>query len=228
MVKDAGNDNSGEKGAQRKAFDYLFKVVVGGADYVGKTCLIQRYAQGHYQDSYMATIGIDFVVREHETKNGKHVKLQVWDLAGQERFRNITLSYLRGARGVLLVYDITNRESFTRIPYELDEVHRMAIEDIVIVLVGNKADLNDSKRQVTFEEGQEFAEANGLTFYEASARDDINVNELFDHFVHLLVDKYIETHSSPKTRKGAEILLKQNASNRESETKAKSKFCIIL
>ncbi|KAK3763846.1 hypothetical protein RRG08_050210 [Elysia crispata] len=212
----------------RKHFDFLVKVVLGGTDHVGKTSLIQRFVHGKYQDAYMATIGVDFMVKELETKNGDTVKLQVWDLAGQERFRTITYSYYRGARGMLLVYDVTNKESFKHIEQALDEVRNYAAEDIVIFLIGNKADNNDSKREVTFEEGKQFADENNLPFLETSARDDVNVNEAFEEFVDQCVKQYKKDRANAAASGPKKQSPKANSKLKEVGTEKKSKTCVIL
>ncbi|GFS04979.1 Ras-related protein Rap-1b [Elysia marginata] len=225
MVKDTQESGPG-KVAPQKPYDFLIKIVIGGSDKVGKTSLLNRYVHGQYQDHYVATIGIDFMVKELETKNGDTVKLQAWDLAGQERFRSITSSYYRGARGMLLVYDVTNRESFEIMDHHLNEVQRMAQEDIVIFLIGNKADNNDSRRQVSYEEGKKYADENGVSFLETSARDNINVNEAFEKFVEAVVDQYKKDRANAASSKPH----KQQSRSQEKlhGTKSKSKTCVIL
>jgi len=110
--------------------------------------------------------------------DGKKVKLQVWDTAGQERFRTLTRSYYRGAHGIILCYAINNRESFEKIEFWMEEIRQYASKDICIVLVGNKCDLPD-KRVVSIEEGRQKAEALGMKFFETSAKEDINIEEVY-------------------------------------------------
>eukprot|EP01119_Soliformovum_irregulare_P005071 TRINITY_DN1644_c0_g1_i1.p1 TRINITY_DN1644_c0_g1~~TRINITY_DN1644_c0_g1_i1.p1 ORF type:complete len:136 (+),score=38.41 TRINITY_DN1644_c0_g1_i1:316-723(+) len=109
---------------------------------------------------------------------GSQIKLQIWDTAGQEKFRSITRSYYRGTTGAILVYDITRRETFDRLSEWLEDCRKYANENIVIMLIGNKCDLQE-KRQISREEGEKFAKDNGLFFLEASARTDENVDEAF-------------------------------------------------
>ena len=109
---------------------------------------------------------------------GKKVKLQIWDTAGQERFKNITASYYRGGNGVLVVYDITDRDSFENLNSWLIEIEKNASKNVYKLLIGNKSDLED-KREIPFEQGQQFAEENNLTFYETSALNGNNIEEIF-------------------------------------------------
>ena len=111
--------------------------------------------------------------------NGKKVKLQIWDTAGQERFKNITASYYRGGNGVLVVYDITDRESFENLNSWLIEIEKNANKNVYKLLIGNKCDLEE-KRKVTYQEGKDFAESNGMKFIETSAKTASKVQEAFE------------------------------------------------
>ena len=111
--------------------------------------------------------------------NGQKVKLQIWDTAGQERFKNITSSYYRGGHGILVVYDITDRDSFTNLNSWLIEIEKSANKNVYKILIGNKCDLED-KRAVTFQEGKDFAESNGMHFMETSAKTAQKVNDAFE------------------------------------------------
>ena len=111
--------------------------------------------------------------------NGQKVKLQIWDTAGQERFMNITSSYYRGGNGILVVYDITDRDSFTNLNSWLIEIEKSANKNVYKILIGNKCDLED-KRAVTFQEGKDFAESNGMHFMETSAKTAQKVNDAFE------------------------------------------------
>ena len=111
--------------------------------------------------------------------NGKKVKLQIWDTAGQERFRNIVSSYYRGAHGIMMVYDITDLESFQNLNSWLIEIEKNASKNVYKILVGNKSDM-DKDRKVTFEQGKEFASQYGMLFFETSAKESINVVEAFE------------------------------------------------
>jgi len=124
------------------------------------------------------TIGVEFGAKTIEL-NGKTVKIQIWDTAGQEAFQAITRTYYKGAIGALLVYDITRRETFTHVTKWLDDVRTNSSKNVTVILIGNKKDLED-KRQVSYEEGEAFAKENGLMFLETSAKTAYNVVESFN------------------------------------------------
>jgi len=158
-------------------YDYLFKLLLIGDSSVGKSCLLLRFADDSYVDTYISTIGVDFKIRTVEL-DGKTVKLQIWDTAGQERFRTITSSYYRGAHGIIIVYDVTDMESFNNIKQWLSEIDRYASDSVCKLLVGNKCDLVDNK-VVDTEKAKAFADSLGIPFIETSAKESINVEEAF-------------------------------------------------
>jgi len=127
----------------------LLKILIIGNSGVGKSCLLVRYADDIYQDNYIATIGVDFKMKTLDVDE-KNVKLQIWDTAGQDRFRNITASYYRGAHGIMIVYDITDNESFNSINSWLIEVEKNASKNVYKILVGNKCDLEEKKKSSSF------------------------------------------------------------------------------
>ena len=159
-------------------YDYLFKLLLIGNSSVGKSSLLFRFVENVWDDSFVPTIGVDFKLKTLEV-NGKKVKLQIWDTAGQERSKNITASYYRGGNGVLVVYDITERESFDNLTSWLIEIEKNANKNVYKLLIGNKCDLED-KRKVTYQEGKDFAESNGMKFIETSAKDNTKVQEAFE------------------------------------------------
>ncbi|XP_077241093.1 ras-related protein RABA6a-like [Tasmannia lanceolata] len=161
--------------------DYLFKAVLIGDSAVGKSNLLSRFAGGEFRLDSKPTIGVEFACRKIRVNN-KLIKAQIWDTAGQERFRAITSSYYRGALGALLVYDITQRSTFHNLKKWLEELRAMGDSDMVIVLVGNKLDLQD-KREVSEEEGRYLAEREGLSFMETSTLENINVDVAFVHMI---------------------------------------------
>lgn len=156
--------------------DYLFKVLIIGNSGVGKSCLLLRFAEDMFSDNYISTIGVDFKIRKIELDH-KSIKLQIWDTAGQERFRTITKSYYRGSNGIVVVYDITDRESFEQVSHWMSEIDSHASQDVCRLLVGNKSDLPD--RVVKTEEGEALARQFGIPFMETSAKDSINVENMF-------------------------------------------------
>ncbi|KAH0617010.1 hypothetical protein JD844_028570, partial [Phrynosoma platyrhinos] len=161
-----------------EAFDYLFKIILIGDSNVGKTCVVHRFKSGQYHAKQQNTIGVDFTVRSLEI-DGKKVKIQVWDTAGQERFRTITQSYYRSAHGAILAYDMTRRSTFESIPHWIHEIEKYGAANLVLMLIGNKADEAD-KRQVLFEDACTLAEKHGLlAVLETSAKEAQNVDEVF-------------------------------------------------
>ena len=159
-------------------FDLLFKVLLIGDSGTGKSCLLIRFAEDIFSDNYISTIGVDFKIKTI-TVEGKTIKMQVWDTAGQERFRTITASYYRGSNGIIVVYDVTDRQSFDHVAYWMKEIDRLASPDVCRLLVGNKSDLSE-KRVVSTEEGQALANQHGVPFLETSARESLNVDSLFN------------------------------------------------
>ena len=203
--------------AAKKDYDYLFKLVLIGDSGVGKSCLLLRFADNAFMESYISTIGVDFRFRTvrgiyietasfearsltpsvpvsaarsrlvslslpppsaPQVKVEKNtVKLQIWDTAGQERFRTITSAYYRGADGIIMVYDVTNQDSFNHVADWLTEVNRYATDGTCKLLVGNKSDRED--RAVTSEAAREYAEQLNIPFLETSAKNADNVEKAF-------------------------------------------------
>jgi len=133
-------------------YDHLLKYLIIGNSGVGKSCLLLRYSENEYSDKHIITIGVDFKIKSL-TIEGQKVKTNIWDTAGQERFKNITVSYYKGASGVMLVYDITDKESFDKLGDWLIEVEKNAPSNVYKILIGNKADLDD-QREVTYDQGK--------------------------------------------------------------------------
>uniref|UniRef100_A0A3Q3S2X8 Ras-related protein Rab-4 n=1 Tax=Mastacembelus armatus TaxID=205130 RepID=A0A3Q3S2X8_9TELE len=142
-----------------ETYDFLFKFLVIGSAGTGKSCLLHQFIENKFKQDSNHTIGVEFGSRVVNV-GGKTVKLQIWDTAGQERFRSVTRSYYRGAAGALLVYDITSRETYNALTNWLTDARTLASPNIVIILCGNKKDL-DADREVTFLEASRFAQENG-------------------------------------------------------------------
>jgi Ras-related protein Rab-1A len=186
-------------------YDYLLKILIIGNSGVGKSCLLVRFADDIYQENYIATIGVDFKIKTLDIEE-KNVKLQIWDTAGQDRFRNITASYYRGAAGIAIVYDITEPESFNNINSWLIEVEKNASKNVYKILIGNKCDLEE-KRKIPFEQGKEFAETHGMKFFETSAKNAHNVEQAFVTMTKEIIKLNVERE--------------KNAKNKENDTKVK-------
>lgn len=158
-------------------YDYLVKLLLIGDSGVGKSSLLLRFADDEFTVSFITTIGIDFKIKTVQI-DGKRVKLQIWDTAGQERFRTITTAYYRGAMGVVLVYDVTDEQSFLNIRTWMKNIEEHASATVQKVLVGNKCDMKGEKVVDTLQ-GQTLADEYGVAFYESSAKSNINVESVF-------------------------------------------------
>ena len=194
-------------------YDYIFKVLLIGNSDVGKSSLILRYVDQIWNDVFVPTIGVDFKVKSIEVDK-KLVKMQIWDTAGQERFRNVISSYFKGAHGILLIYDITSRESFKELENWLGEVERHASSQVLKILIGNKCDLEE-KRAIQKDEGEAFAMRNGMQFIETSAKNNTNVSEAFEALAKIMVESSNKRNAikiekkNIKVEKGADLNVKK-------------------
>ncbi|EPZ34905.1 ras-domain-containing protein [Rozella allomycis CSF55] len=154
-----------------------YKFVFLGEQSVGKTSLITRFMYNTFDQTYQATIGIDFLSKTVYLEN-RTLRLQLWDTAGQERFRSLIPSYIRDSSVAVVLYDVTNRKSFESTNRWIDDVRAERGDDVIIILIGNKIDIED-KRQVTTDEGQAKANELGLMYFETSAKSGVNVETVF-------------------------------------------------
>jgi len=187
LVSDTKQGARGNKPGASPEYDYLFKLLLIGDSGVGKSSLLLRFADNTFTESFISTIGVDFKIRTLDI-DGSTVKLQIWDTAGQERFRTITSSYYRGAHGIIVVYDVTNPETFNNVQKWLQEIERYACETVHKLLVGNKCDLV-SEKKVSTDDAREFADQLNLVFLEASAKDSTNVEEAFSKMARAIKEK---------------------------------------
>ncbi|XP_076048132.1 RAS oncogene family member Rab35 [Oratosquilla oratoria] len=199
-----------------REYDHLFKLLIIGDSGVGKSSLLLRFADNTFSGNYITTIGVDFKIRTLEVE-GQRVKLQIWDTAGQERFRTITATYYRGTHGVIVVYDVTNGESFANVKRWLHEIDQNC-EVVNRILVGNKNDCPDRK-VVLYEDAKRFADQMSIQLFETSAKDNINVEEMFTVMTRMV----LRTKKEQKER--------QNATtdaihlNQTKQRKGKQKCC---
>ena len=157
-------------------YDYLFKILLLGESGVGKTSLLLRYVDDTYTDSCISTIGVDFKIRTIVIA-GRKVKLQVWDIAGQGRFRTVPGSCYRNCHGAFVVYDVTDEQSFRNVKQWLQELERYPFENINKMMIGNKCDAEG--KVVDHMTAKEFADGLSITLFETSAKNSINVEDAF-------------------------------------------------
>jgi len=167
--------------------EYEAKVVLLGNSGVGKTSLVFRYVQGEFKDAQNCTIGATFLTKRMFVNNSV-VKLQIWDTAGQERFRSMTPMYYRGSAAAILVYDITNQQSFDSVKGWVEELMQNLSEPIIITIAGNKSDL-EAQKQVSTKDAQIYADGINAAFFEVSAKQDKGLEELFLHVCQCLIAK---------------------------------------
>ncbi len=162
-------------------YDYLFKLILVGDSYVGKTNILSKYIKNEFNLSTKSTVGVEFGTKILKIED-KIIKAQIWDTAGQERYKSITSTYYKGAKGAFIVYDITNRLTFESVDKWIQDLNLNSDKNITLLLIGNKKDLAD-KRDVTTEEGEEKAKSFGLAFLETSALTGENIDKVFDNML---------------------------------------------
>jgi small GTP-binding protein len=187
--------------------DCVYKVLLLGDSTVGRTCFLMRYTDNTYQEIHMSTIGIDNKFKDVELEDGKKVKIQIWDTAGQDRFRSITRNYYKGANGIVLIFDVTNKKSYENVKNWVKQIKEEVSSRVTIILVANKID-DVNHRIVTKEEGEKIANECGLMFFECSAKTGENIEHAFNE----LVKKTVENYS--KVGQGGEKLKKKKNSKK--------------
>ena len=170
-------------------FNYLLKYVIIGDSGVGKSNILLRYINGTFSEEFKATVGVEFGAKNIEINN-KIYKIQIWDTAGQENFRSIARAYYKNSVCACVVYDIANRSSFNSVQSWIDDCTKQTPKSILLLLIGNKSDLND-KREVQYEEGAEFAKRRNMIFLETSAKNGNNISDIFEKSVKF-IDKNIQ------------------------------------
>jgi len=190
-------------GNRDERYDLLYKIVLIGDSGVGKSNLLSRFTRNQFNEESKSTIGVEFATRSIQT-DGKTIKAQIWDTAGQEKFRAITSAYYRGAVGAIIVYDIAKHSTYVSVNTWLQELKNHADPNLVIMLVGNKSDLRHL-RDVQTEEAESWAETNQLSFIETSALDTTNVETAF----HNILTEIYRNMSAKQKREDPQALIKQ-------------------
>ncbi|CAI5445486.1 unnamed protein product [Caenorhabditis angaria] len=202
--------------AGARDYDHLFKLLIIGDSGVGKSSLLLRFADNTFSENYITTIGVDFKIRTMDI-DGQRVKLQIWDTAGQERFRTITSTYYRGTHGVVVVYDVTNGESFGNVKRWLQEIEKNC-DSVHKVLVGNKCE--DNERRVVLEsDARNYADSMNIKLFETSAKEDRNVEPMFSCITRLVLTAKLANPaaSSPQQQRTGGVSLKDNGTNQQKK-----------
>ena len=202
-------------------YDMIFKIVLIGDTSVGKTNILSKYLTDEFDPESKATVGVEFGTKNFKIENNI-VKVQIWDTAGQERYRSITNAYYKGAKGALLVYDITNKKSFDNLDRWISDLKINGDEKISIVLLGNKSDL-ESQRVISTEEGKNKAELFKFAFMETSALNGNNIEKAFDELIkevykdnHELYEKQAKVEMKDK---GIDLEQGKSGENKDNEKK---------
>lgn len=182
-------------------YDYLFKLVLVGDSAVGKTSLLAQFITGEAPAQPQPTIGLEFFCKTLYLPSGVRVRAQVWDTAGQEKYRAITTAHYRRAAGVLIVFDLTNQASFQNIERWLTELYQVLSRDTPILLIGNKQDLQEY-RQISIETARSFAMTNSLIYMETSTLNTSSVKAAFNALIELMYQKQV----GPITTEGSIVL----------------------
>ena len=208
--------------------DFKLKIVLLGDSNVGKTNLISRYISNKFEENTKSTIGVEFFCKTFKVNKDKIIKIEIWDTAGQERYKSITSVYYKGAKGAFIVYDITSKKSFDNINKWIDEINEKNNNEVKLIIIGNKIDL-DNNREISFEEAKNKFKDKNIPLIETSALNDTNVNEAFESMVKILYLEYKKDGgkntnllSEQKGEKG--INLNENKNNENDENK-KSILC---
>ena len=178
-------------------YDHLYKIIIIGDTSVGKTALLSKYLKGVFPTSPLATVATEFATKIIQIKEGGYIKAQIWDTAGEEKYKSITYHHYKKSVGGLIVYDITKKSSFDNVKNWYNDLITKAEVGCIIALIGNKLDLvqrNERKREVSKEEAQSYAEDNHMLFYETSAYNGNNINDIFEDLMQTI---YTERRKIP-------------------------------
>ena len=205
---------------EKESYDLLFKLILIGDSCVGKSNILLKYLKNEFDPNSRATVGVEFGTK-NIIINNKKIKIQIWDTAGQERYRSITSAYYKGAKGALIVYDITRKCTFDNIDKWISDLKLNGDKNICIVILGNKSDLND-KREVSKEEGMKKSEIHKTAFLETSALNGDNIGKAFDEIIEQIIQNnksFFEDNNKKEMDKGVNL----NDSNKDND---KKKCCL--
>ena len=206
--------------ADDENYEMMFKVVLVGDSFVGKTNIMSKYIKNEFHEDSKATVGVEFGSKQF-TVEGHTIQAQIWDTAGQERYKAITSAYYKGARGAFIVYDITRKQSFESVEKWVNDVTAVADKNITIILIGNKSDLED-QRQVTKEQGQDKANKLEIAFMETSAFSGENLEKAFNMMIN---EVYKKCHEELLAEGDVDIIEGGKDINLESKQNEEKKKC---
>jgi len=198
-------------------YDHLYKIIIIGDTSVGKTALLSKYLKGVFPTSPLSTVATEFATKIIQIKEGGYIKAQIWDTAGQEKYKSITFHHYKKSVGGLIVYDITKRSSYDNVKNWYNDLTTLGEKGCIIALVGNKLDLierNERKREVSKSEAQAYADENHMLFFETSAYNGNNINDIFEE---LLQTIYTERRKIPELKERDQILESQNIINLKNQ-----------
>ena len=190
--------------------DLVYKILLLGDSEVGKSCFLMRYADNVFVDNCITTIGLDYKLKYVQLDSGQVIKVQLWDTAGQDRYRTIAKNYYKGSHGILLLYDVTKTSSFENIREWIKDIREEVYEKAIIFLIGNKIDKKDQIKIKT-EDAEKLAEEFNIPFFEASAKSGENVDEIFKALYKKISEVYVD--------------IQQEGGTKLSKKKKKSKKC---
>ena len=205
---------------EKESYDLLFKLILIGDSCVGKSNILLKYLKNEFDPNSRATVGVEFGTK-NIIINNKKIKIQIWDTAGQERYRSITSAYYKGAKGALIVYDITRKCTFDNIDKWISDLKLNGDKNICIVILGNKSDLDD-KREVSKDDGIKKSEMYKTAFLETSALNGDNIGKAFDEIIEQIIQNnksFFEDNNKKEMDKGVNL----NDSNKDND---KKKCCI--
>ena len=202
-------------------YEMMFKVVLVGDSFVGKTNIMSKYLKNEFHEDSKATVGVEFGSKQFNVE-GHIIKAQIWDTAGQERYKAITSAYYKGAKGAFVVYDITRKSSFDSIDKWINDLTSAADKKLTVVVIGNKSDLED-QRQITKEQGQEKASKLEVAFLETSAFSGENLDKAFEMMIN---EVYKKCHEEMLAENDVDIEGGQDINlNKKPENPAGTKKC---
>ena len=198
----------------KEKYDYIMKLILIGDASVGKTNILTKYLKNEFDPNSKATVGVELGTKNIQIDN-KIIKVQIWDTAGQERYKAITSAYYKGAKGAIIVYDITRKITFDNIEKWIGDLKVNGDENIIIFLVGNKSDLNDN-REVSKEDGLNKSEKFNIPFLETSALCGENISKVFEELiqkVYINNKEELVEHNKKEIKKGVDLNEIKNENN---------------